>query len=117
MITILTWGQTKRDTYPKVHVEVSCLGLDNPPLAMWNLDGRDVELRTFIAFQISFNKQRQSWFNRVEDELLKLAAKNTDLSIGFYCHGGRHRSVSVAELIKKILRKQGYKVAIRHLEL
>lgn len=117
MITILTWGQGKRKTYPEVDVEVSCLGLDNPPIALWSLDGRDVELRMCIAWQLASNKQRGAWFGRVEAGLLKCAKEFENLRIGFYCFGGRHRSVAIAELMTKVFKKNGYRVSVNHLEL
>ena len=117
MITILTWGQGKRTVYPEVDWVVNCLNLDNPPATLWNLDGRDVELRIYMVWQLNTFKTRGAWFNRVESTLLDAASKAPSLTIGFYCFGGRHRSVSIAELMKKIFQKKGYRVAIKHLEL
>lgn len=117
MITIVTWGRGKRQTDPEVDWIVSCLRLDNPPSALWTLDGRDIELRQYIASQISFKPKLSSWFSGLENQLVGEASKGKDITIGFYCHGGRHRSVSVAELMKKIFRKRGFEVKIQHLEL
>jgi UPF0042 nucleotide-binding protein len=39
------------------------------------------------------------------------------LTIGFGCTGGRHRSVAVSGMIADRLRKKGYDVNIKHLDL
>lgn len=117
MITILTWGQSKRKDYPEVDVIMNCLSLDNPPSVLWSLDGRSMEVRGYIVNQIVRNKTHGTWFDDSERFILKHAKENADFKLGIYCSGGRHRSVSVAEVIAQILRNKKFDVTLTHMEL
>ena len=45
---------------------------------------------------------------------LYLAEGKCSLVIGFGCTGGRHRSVTFAELFRKRLAQKGYRVSVSH---
>jgi UPF0042 nucleotide-binding protein len=74
-----------------------------------------------IAF---FNKQPEvkETVDRFADLLLYLLPKyqregKSYLTIGVGCTGGRHRSVMVANSIRKLLRGKGFEVAITHRDI
>lgn len=117
MITIITWGQSKRKDYPKTDITVDCLSLNNPPQILWGLDGRSAEIRICIAGQLVHEPKLARWFGNVQRAIVKRAELDPDLSVGFYCQGGRHRSVSVAEMTRQILLNKKVEVEIQHLEL
>ncbi len=58
-------------------------------------------------------------FAEILFELLPLYAKEhkLHLNVGFGCTGGRHRSVVVAEEIRRILEEKGYKVNVVHRDI
>lgn len=117
MITILTWGQGKRTTYPKTHLSVDCQDLTNPPMVLWGLDGRSSEIRIAIAGQLVREPKLARWFGNLQRTIVRKAELDPNLIVGFYCHGGRHRSVSVAEMTKQILCNRKFDVSVQHLEL
>jgi RNase adapter protein RapZ len=117
MITILTWGQSKRKDYPKTDLTVDCLNLDNPPQVLWGLDGRAAEIRIAIAGQLVREPKLTRWFGAVQRIILRKAENTQDLTIGFFCQGGRHRSVSIAEMTRQILCNKKFYVNVQHLEL
>lgn len=54
-------------------------------------------------------------FNMFIDQVLREAAYGGQIDFG--CMGGRHRSVAVAEMMGRELRKLGYDVEIAHTAL
>lgn len=117
MITILTWGKSKRSVYPDTDLKVDCHCLTNPPSVLWSLDGRSSEVRQYIVDELVRDSKLNKWFNAVERAILKYAEKHPDFSLGFFCQGGRHRSVSMAELLSQILRNKKFEIEITHMEL
>jgi UPF0042 nucleotide-binding protein len=72
-----------------------------------------------VAKYIRSFPQTQEFINKVMDMLLFLlphyiAEGKSYLTIAFGCTGGQHRSVFMAEEIKKLLAKAGYRVKVEH---
>lgn len=79
------------------------------------LTGRDPRVAKYIR---SF-PQTQEFIDRISDLLVYLIPHyvregKSYLTIGFGCTGGQHRSVMIAEEVKKLLTKPGYKVKVTH---
>ncbi|HVP64624.1 MAG TPA: RNase adapter RapZ [candidate division Zixibacteria bacterium] len=82
------------------------------------LTGRHPKVAKYIR---SF-PQTQEFINRVSDLLIYLLPHYVDegksyLTIGFGCTGGQHRSVLIAEEVKKRLAKAGYRVKVEHRDM
>jgi UPF0042 nucleotide-binding protein len=124
-ITLITYGLSKRKTYPESTVKFDCQVLDNPPSVLWKLDGRSPDLRSSIVSQIVTSTKKQKWFEytykQIEKTLFSFGEAvndaTTNIVIAFYCQGGRHRSASVAEIISQMLNNNGYQHKIKHYEL
>jgi UPF0042 nucleotide-binding protein len=72
-----------------------------------------------VAKYIRSFPQTQEFINKVVDMLLFLlphyvAEGKSYLTIAFGCTGGQHRSVFMAEEIKKLLVRAGYRVKVEH---
>jgi UPF0042 nucleotide-binding protein len=80
-----------------------------------NLTGRHPQVAKYIR---SF-PQTQEFIQRISELLIYLIPHyvregKSYLTIGLGCTGGQHRSVMIAEEIKKQLAKAGYKVKVTH---
>jgi RNase adapter protein RapZ len=74
-----------------------------------------------IAYIRKFD-QTQQFLNRVTDLLLFLLPNyihegKSYLTVAFGCTGGQHRSVMIAEEVKKRLAKEGYRVKTAHRDM
>ncbi|MEM9434216.1 MAG: RNase adapter RapZ [Pseudomonadota bacterium] len=110
----------KRGLPRGLDIVFDCRFLKNPywDKSLRAFDGRDGSVRDYIAQDEKF----APFLEKVSDlaEFLLPAFKaegKSNLSIGFGCTGGQHRSVAVAELIAETLAKKGWRVSIRHREL
>jgi len=79
------------------------------------LTGRHPQVAKYIR---SF-PQTQEFINRITDLLVYLLPHyiregKSYLTIAFGCTGGQHRSVMIAEEVRKSLRKAGYRVKVGH---
>lgn len=80
--------------------------------------GREADVQAYISGDESFNE-----FLEQTKKLLGLLVPRYDeegknyLTIAFGCTGGKHRSVFMAEQIKKWLQEENYPAAIHHREL
>jgi len=82
------------------------------------LTGRHPKVAKYIR---SF-PQTQEFINRVSELLIYLLPHYVDegksyLTIAFGCTGGQHRSVLIAEEVKKRLAKAGYRVKVEHRDM
>ncbi len=80
-----------------------------------HLTGRHPQVAEYIR---SF-PQTQEFIDRISDLLVYLIPHyvregKSYLTIGFGCTGGQHRSVMIAEEVKKRLTKPGYRVKVTH---
>ena len=110
----------KRGAPHEADMVLDCRFLRNP---YWQeelrpLDGRDGQIQDFVGGDPLF----RGFFDRVADLILMLlpayrSEGKAYFSIALGCSGGRHRSVSVAELLAKHLEQNGWPVSVRHREL
>ena len=82
------------------------------------LTGRDPRVARYIR---SF-PQSQEFINRISKLLIYLlphyiAEGKSYLTIGFGCTGGQHRSVMIAEDVRKRLAAAGYRVKVNHRDM
>lgn len=80
--------------------------------------GREADVQDYITGDDSFT----DFLDRTKGLLGLLIPRYDEegknyLTIAFGCTGGRHRSVFIAETIKKWLQEQSYAAAIHHREL
>lgn len=72
-----------------------------------------------VAAYINQSPDTQETLRRLQDLLEFLLPHyrregRSYLTIGIGCTGGRHRSVMVAEVLRRFLRRKGYKVKVQH---
>ena len=105
MITVLSAG-SKHGPLPEATHVVDCRGMPNPynlP-ALRPLDGTHPAVRKFVAKAPDYGYL-----------LLGVRGKlNDGDTVLFYCIGGRHRSVAMAERLGEILREDGLDCAVVH---
>jgi UPF0042 nucleotide-binding protein len=99
---------------------LDCRFLRNPywRAELRTLDGRDARIQGFVREDPLF----AAFFEKLCEMLLMLlpaykAEGKAYFCVALGCTGGRHRSVSVSELLSERLRMQGWPVALRHREL
>ena len=105
-LTLVTFGY-KNSVPPRgASVVVDCRELRNPHSdpKLRDLDGRDANVQTYVALDPRFGP------------LMAYAMERARFggTIAFGCYGGRHRSVAMAELVKKRMNDIGYKAIIKH---
>ena len=110
----------KRGIPAGVDLVFDCRFLNNPH---WQPDlragdGRDRDVAEFILADARF----AGFFDRVRDLVESLLPEyahegKAQLSIGFGCTGGQHRSVATAEKLSNALAQGGWRVSKRHREL
>lgn len=82
------------------------------------MTGQDLPVQRHVQGDDRFDP----FFQKVRDLILfllpaHLAEGKSHLSVGFGCTGGKHRSVTMTELMAVSLAKAGWPVSIRHREL
>ena len=82
------------------------------------LTGEDSEIQQFVLD----NKEGKDFLGHLKEMFVFLLPlfereQRSYLTIGFGCTGGRHRSVSTAIHMKKILKALGYEATLRHREI
>ncbi|MEM7488995.1 MAG: RNase adapter RapZ [Pseudomonadota bacterium] len=80
--------------------------------------GRDADVRAHVTADPAF----APFYDKLADLILSLLPAYRDegrahLTIGIGCTGGRHRSVTVAEMLTATLAEAGWQVSSRHREL
>ena len=110
----------KRGVPRGVDMMFDCRFLSNPH---WQPDlraltGLDRQVQDFVRDDERFAE----FFQRVRELILFLLPAHieegkTHLAVGFGCTGGKHRSVTMAELMALALAEAGWPVSIRHREL
>jgi UPF0042 nucleotide-binding protein len=94
--------------------------LPNPhyDLRLRPLTGLDEEVSSFVLESPGTSEYLERLFPLLDFLFPRYAAEGkAHLTIGVGCTGGRHRSVTVAELIGKRYEKQGYYTVVRHRDL
>jgi UPF0042 nucleotide-binding protein len=97
-----------------------CRFLANPYWvpALREKDGRDAAVADHVAADPNY----ATFFLKLRDLILfllpaQMAEGKSNLTLGFGCTGGQHRSVAVAENLSKLLAESGWQVSKRHREL
>ncbi len=110
----------KRGAPPEADMVLDCRFLRNPywEAKLRDLDGRHTRIQDFVQDDRLFG----AFFEKLCEMLLMLlpaykAEGKAYFCVALGCTGGRHRSVTVGELLAKRLRVQGWPVALRHREL
>lgn len=80
--------------------------------------GRDADVQFYVRDDPRFD----DFYDRLQGLIISLLPAYREegrahLAIGFGCTGGRHRSVTVTELLSQTLADQGWQVSKRHREL
>jgi UPF0042 nucleotide-binding protein len=109
----------KRGLPRGVDMLFDCRFLRNPywDANLRSLDGQNKSVQDYVKQDTNFNE----FYQKIRDLCLFLlpAYKDegkTHLSIGFGCTGGKHRSVTLTELLANDLAHHGWQVSIRHRE-
>jgi len=110
----------KRGAPHDADMVLDCRFLRNP---YWegelrSLDGRDRAIQSFVREDPLF----RPFFERLTDLLRMLlpayhAEGKAYFSVALGCTGGRHRSVTAAEMLADEIAAFGWQVAVRHREL
>ena len=110
----------KRGIPAGVDLVFDCRFLNNPH---WQpqlraLDGRDPDVASYVEADPRFSGFFQRVHDLVDSLLPEFAQEGkTQLTIGFGCTGGQHRSVATAEKLSNALAQAGWHVSKRHREL
>jgi UPF0042 nucleotide-binding protein len=94
--------------------------LPNPhyDLRLRSLTGLDQEVRDFVLESPGTSEYLERLFPLLDFLFPRYAAEGkAHLTIGVGCTGGRHRSVTIAQLIGQRYEKQGYYTVVRHRDL
>ena len=94
--------------------------LPNPhyDLRLRSLTGLDKEVSSFVLESPGTSEYLERLFPLLDFLFPRYAAEGkAHLTIGVGCTGGRHRSVTIAELIGERYEKQGYYTVVRHRDL
>ena len=110
----------KRSVPPGIDMVLDCRFLHNP---YWVRELRDLTGKNKeVADYLIRDKNWEAFFSKTLDLLIFLlpqyqASGKAYFQLGFGCSGGQHRSVFVAEIIAKAIRKSGWELTIDHREL
>lgn len=110
----------KRGVPRGIDVMFDCRFLANPhwEASLRGMTGQEAAVQNYVRADQRFDE----FFQRVRDLVLFLLPAHIEegkshLSIGFGCTGGKHRSVTMVELMAVALADAGWPVSIRHREL
>jgi UPF0042 nucleotide-binding protein len=110
----------KRGAPQEADMVLDCRFLRNPywEAELRRLDGRHARIQGFVREDPLF----AAFFGKLCEMLLMLlpaykAEGKAYFCVALGCTGGRHRSVTVGELLAERLRAQGWPIALRHREL
>jgi UPF0042 nucleotide-binding protein len=118
-VHFFTFGtKYKRDCRPPADLHVNCTWLPNPPF--YELTGRDLKVQRWLRRHIAAGLNRHRYdalATRILEASQAAERMQRELIVGFYCIGGRHRSVFVSESLVEKLSQAGIEVDMNHLEL
>jgi len=121
LIKLLTYGVKHREhSKVEAHLRVDCRVLPNIFVA-GSENGTFEHVHRTFARCIADNRRLAGWFETIAVGIRAVATAHPPhlplVKIAFFCIGGRHRSVSVAELVKQKIESDQVKVEVQHLEL
>ncbi len=101
-ITIISFGKM-HGKEPDLDIKLSARHLPNPHFVpgMKEISGVDPKVLNWVA-------KKPATTELIEKMLDLIQEREGDLTVGFVCHGGYHRSVACAELLHVALRMEGY---------
>ncbi|QIG76955.1 ATPase domain-containing protein [Rhizobium phage RHph_Y1_11] len=101
----------KHQPEPPADYHFDCRALPNPytQAELRPLDGRHPKIIEYL--------KAQNGTARTLDYAMKAVMKQGAKTIAFGCHGGKHRSVALAEIFATQLGEIGIKTEIEHLAL
>lgn len=120
MIEFLTFGlKHHRQERPKADFYVDCRFLSNPPKKLWDFSGRDPRVAAFIAASAAASASKQKYMDVVSNGVSRLieAHQNKSLRVAFFCIGGKHRSVFMAERLASIFKTNNVDVSVHHVDV
>lgn len=108
MIKLISFSY-RRAPPADANVVVDCRGFRNPFTipALRELTGKDARVQTFMQTDHNFMARL--------NQLLSKPLDGRTIACG--CHGGKHRSVSMIEMLAHALRAIGSEVVVEHMEL
>ena len=124
MIVLHTFGRKHHRTDPTMFDHKwSCMKLPNPyhQGALRQLDGRNPQVQQYV-----FRKANGEQADTIVQDARRVISQHlhpsnpdahVDLVVGFYCQGGRHRSVAVAETLYDDLTNRNIPTTIHHWNL
>jgi RNase adaptor protein for sRNA GlmZ degradation len=110
MLRLISFGFKHGGPPPEALTVVDCRHLRNPHHVsrLRPLDGRHDEVKAFV------------WQSPGFPALMNLARPyigTGQVTLAFGCHGGRHRSVAMAEIVAQYARDEGEDVVVEHYAL
>lgn len=113
MIKLISFGLRDRQP-PEAQVIIGCRSLPNPHhrLDLRTRTGLDPEVQAHVFSTAGATGMLASLHSRVLDGSIPDGS-----GIAFGCHGGRHRSVTMAERFRLLLVAAGHNVSVEHLGL
>lgn len=118
-ITSISFGQKYgAQTDVDMLFDVRCLPNPYYDLNLRHMTGLDDEVYNYV---FSFNSSKE-YYNRIFDMISSLLPQfeyegKTNLTVGFCCTGGKHRSVSFARKFADEIQKTGYSVTVIHRDI
>ena len=110
----------KRGTPRGIDMMFDCRFLRNP---YWDKElrfenGLNAAVQAYVAEDKNFTPFREQILDLADLVIpAHMAEGRSHLTIGFGCTGGKHRSVTMVEILRKDLQLRGWHVTIRHREL
>ena len=110
----------KRGTPRGVDMIFDCRFLRNP---YWDKDlrsknGLNAAVQAYVGEDKNFTPFRKKILEFADFVIpAHIVEGRSHLTIGFGCTGGKHRSVTIVEVVRKDLQLRGWHVTIRHREL
>lgn len=118
--TLKTFGIKYQRPFKLGNVDllVDCRRLPNPHGVYPHKTGLDAEVIAWLDKSIANNPENKNEYDRLLERAWTAQSNvQHDPTIVFYCTGGKHRSVYVAERVAEEFRLAGNDVVVQHLDL
>lgn len=124
-VRLFTYG-VKYDRVPLADLYFDCQVFTDPG-CLHKLTGKDEQVQNFLKQKFGTSKRQGRAFNNIVKVVSAVAGvhkldremgvESEPMLIGLFCFGGRHRSVGVSEMLKRLLEEKGLKVELAHLDI